>query len=65
MYEEKIITAAGFIVGVVSTAIVLARTWWTGKTKEQKKEFVKDTMATLADGKITIDEASAMIDEHF
>lgn len=65
MYENHIETVAGFVVGVVSTAIVLARTWWTGKTKEQKKEFVKDTLAALADRNITIDEASAMIDEHF
>jgi hypothetical protein len=65
MYENHIETVAGFVVGAIGTGVVLARTWWTGKTKEQKKEFVKDTLAALADRNITIDEASAMIDEHF
>ena len=64
-YESHIDGVIGLVVGAASTAVILARMWWTGKTREQKKAVVKDTLAALADKKISLEEARDFIDEHF
>jgi hypothetical protein len=65
MFEENIDAAATFLVGIAGTAAVLARTWWTKKTREEKKALVIDTMTALQDGKISIEEAKTLVNTHF
>ena len=41
------------------------KTWWSKKTRVQKKKFVKDFLDASSDRKFSITEIKDIIDEHF
>lgn len=43
----------------------LIKTWWSNKTRVQKKNFVKDVLDASRDRKFSVTEIKDIIDEHF
>lgn len=64
-FETVISSTQDLVITVMGLAVASVLGWWKGKTGKQKKQLFTDILTAKAnDGKITIDEAIELINEH-